>query len=103
MLDVRCSTFKTYSPPLQDSLFQQAEFHTKFRDSGLQNFNIGLIYKKGCAKRNHPSRFGDSLVLDSKKRSAINIDMAAKRRKKHKNQISGLIISMGYETEIQEF
>jgi len=32
-----------------------------------------------------------------------NVDMAAKRRKKHKNQISGLIISMGYETEIQEF
>jgi hypothetical protein len=29
--------------------------------------------------------------------------MAAKRRKKHKNQILGLIISMGYETEIQEF
>jgi hypothetical protein len=26
------------------------------------------------------------------------LDMAAKRRKKHKNQISGLIISMGYET-----
>jgi hypothetical protein len=33
----------------------------------------------------------------------MNLDMAAKRRKKHKNQISGLIISMGYETEIQEF
>jgi hypothetical protein len=33
----------------------------------------------------------------------IKVDMAAKRRKKHKNQISGLIISMGYETEIQEF
>ena len=31
------------------------------------------------------------------------VDMAAKRRKKHKNKISGLIISMGYETEIQEF
>jgi hypothetical protein len=36
----------------------------------------------------------------------FNVDMAAKRRKKHKNhknQISGLIISMGYETETQEF
>jgi hypothetical protein len=31
------------------------------------------------------------------------LDMATKRRKKHKNQISGLIISMGYETEIREF
>jgi hypothetical protein len=29
--------------------------------------------------------------------------MATKRRKKHKNKISGFIISMGYETEIQEF
>jgi hypothetical protein len=38
MLDVRCSTFKTYSPPLQDSLFQQAEFHTKFQDSDLHKF-----------------------------------------------------------------
>jgi hypothetical protein len=27
-------------------------------------------------------------------------DMAAKSRKKHKNQISGLVISMGYEIEI---
>ena len=26
----------------------------------------------------------------------LNIDMAAKRRKKHKNKISGLVISMGY-------
>jgi len=33
----------------------------------------------------------------------VEYDMAAKRRKKHKNKISGLIISMGYETEIQEF
>jgi hypothetical protein len=30
-------------------------------------------------------------------------DMAAKRREKHKNKISGLLISMGYETEIREF
>jgi hypothetical protein len=30
-------------------------------------------------------------------------DMAAKSRKKHKNKISGLIISMGYETEIRGF
>ena len=29
--------------------------------------------------------------------------MAAKSRKKHQNQISGLVISMGYETEIREF
>jgi hypothetical protein len=28
--------------------------------------------------------------------------MAAKRHKKHKNQISGLVILMGYETEIRE-
>ena len=33
----------------------------------------------------------------------IKIDMAAKRHKKHKNQNSGLVISMGYDTEIQEF
>ena len=32
-----------------------------------------------------------------------NVDIAAKRRKKHKNTISGLVISMGYETEIREF
>jgi glycopeptide antibiotics resistance protein len=30
-----------------------------------------------------------------------NFDMAAKRHKKHKNKISQLIISMGYEIEIQ--
>jgi hypothetical protein len=30
-------------------------------------------------------------------------DMAAKSRKKHKNKISGLVISMGYKTEIREF
>jgi hypothetical protein len=29
--------------------------------------------------------------------------MAAKRHKKHKNKISGLVISMSYETEIREF
>jgi hypothetical protein len=29
--------------------------------------------------------------------------MAAKRRKMHKNKISRLVISMGYETEIREF
>jgi hypothetical protein len=29
--------------------------------------------------------------------------MAAKRRKKHKNKILELVISMGYETEIREF
>jgi hypothetical protein len=40
---------------------------------------------------------------NSTKYCQTNLDMAAKRRKKHKNQISGLIISMGYETEIQEF
>jgi len=33
----------------------------------------------------------------------MNVDIAAKRRKKHKNKISGLVISMGYETEIREF
>jgi hypothetical protein len=33
----------------------------------------------------------------------IRIDMAAKRRKNHKNQISGLVISMGYKTEFREF
>jgi hypothetical protein len=30
-------------------------------------------------------------------------DMAAKRHKKHKNKISHLIISIGYEIEIREF
>jgi hypothetical protein len=34
---------------------------------------------------------------------AFNYDMAAKRRKMHKNQISELVISMGYEIEIREF
>jgi hypothetical protein len=29
--------------------------------------------------------------------------MAAKRHKKHKNKISGFVISMSYETEIREF
>jgi hypothetical protein len=29
--------------------------------------------------------------------SAAKIDIAAKRHKKHKNKISGLLISMGYE------
>jgi len=33
----------------------------------------------------------------------LKIDMAAKRRKKHKNKISGLVISKCYETEIREF
>jgi hypothetical protein len=33
----------------------------------------------------------------------FTIDIAAKRRKKHKNQISELVISMGYETKIREF
>jgi len=46
--------------------------------------------KLNCgAKRHHYSMF--------------NVDIAAKRRKKHKNKISGLVISMGYETEIREF
>ena len=36
-------------------------------------------------------------------KAELKIDMAAKRRKKHKNKISGLVISMGYETEIREF
>ena len=31
------------------------------------------------------------------------IDMAAKSRKKHNNQISGLVISVGFETEIRKF
>jgi hypothetical protein len=39
----------------------------------------------------------------ARKTTVFNIDMAAKRRKKHKNQISGLIISMGYEAELREF
>jgi hypothetical protein len=30
----------------------------------------------------------------------IKPDIAAKRHKKHKNKISGLVISMGYEIEI---
>jgi hypothetical protein len=29
--------------------------------------------------------------------------MAAKRHKKHKNKVSKLVISMGYEIEIYEF
>jgi len=33
----------------------------------------------------------------------VKIDMAAKRHKKHKNIISHLIISIGYETKIREF
>jgi hypothetical protein len=39
----------------------------------------------------------------TKKIGDIKNDMAAKSRKKHKNQISGHVISMGYETEIREF
>ena len=31
---------------------------------------------------------------------SLNIDIAAKRHKKHKNEISRFIISMGYEIEI---
>jgi len=42
-------------------------------------------------------------VAQGTQNQIFNTDMAAKRRKKHKNQISGFIISMGYETEIQEF
>ena len=37
------------------------------------------------------------------KNEAYKFDMAAKRRKKHKNKISGLVISKCYETEIREF
>jgi hypothetical protein len=33
----------------------------------------------------------------------VIFDIAAKRRKKHKNKISGLVNSMCYETEIREF
>ncbi len=32
-----------------------------------------------------------------------NIDIAAKRRKKHKSQISLLIFSIGYQVKIREF
>jgi hypothetical protein len=33
----------------------------------------------------------------------LNIDVAAKRHKNHKNKISNLIISIGYEIEVREF
>jgi hypothetical protein len=33
----------------------------------------------------------------------VNYDVAAKRHKNHKNKISHLIISIGYEIEIREF
>jgi hypothetical protein len=36
------------------------------------------------------------LKLLNIERSTSNVDMAAKRHKKHKNKISGLLISMGY-------
>ena len=43
MLDVRCSTFKAYSPPPENSLFQQAEFHT--RGSEVQGISAKLFCK----------------------------------------------------------
>ena len=35
--------------------------------------------------------------------SPFKVDMAAKRRKKHKNKISGLVISMGYNEQKSKF
>jgi hypothetical protein len=58
-----------------------------------------------------PPRYG-AIPLTKKEIDSVNttvimfrfkFDMAAKRRKKHKNKISGLVISMCYETEIREF
>jgi len=37
------------------------------------------------------------------KDARLKFDVAAKRRKKQKNKISRLVISMGYDTEIREF
>jgi len=44
-----------------------------------------------------------SLISKSIKHSAINIDMAAKRHKKHKNKILGLVISMCYNEQKSKF
>ena len=56
---------------------------------------------------NEPIALGRTLRLDwfglIELKPYDNVDMAAKRRKKHKNKISGLVISMGYEAEIWEF
>jgi len=43
-------------------------------------------------------RYKFDMVCDT-----LTFDMAAKSRKKHKNKISELVISMGYEIEIREF
>jgi hypothetical protein len=41
-------------------------------------------------------RFLDKLQVDRLVRQEIDIDMAAKRHKRHKNKISERVISMGY-------
>ena len=47
-------------------------------------------------------RLGGNVMLKANKSSRLKADMAAKRHKNHKNKTSGLVISMGYETEIRE-
>jgi len=39
---------------------------------------------------------GGKCLSDAGPMPELNIDMAAKGHKKHKNKISGLVISMGY-------
>jgi hypothetical protein len=47
---------------------------------------------------------GEQALPDPGYNAALyKFDSAAKSRKKHKNQISGHVISMGYETEIRGF
>jgi hypothetical protein len=51
--------------------------------------------------RHHLSTYIASIYWKLEKFISPFIDMAAKRHKKHKNKISHLIISIGYEIEIR--
>ena len=43
-----------------------------------------------------PQKTAGQIEKETSERRTSNIDMAAKRHKKRKNKISGLVISMGY-------
>ena len=79
----------------------------KLPQNGIVSFSIRLD-AGGQKRRSYETPPGlDSEQIKRRTSNAqhrtSNIDIAAKRRKKHKNKISGLVISMGYETEIREF
>jgi hypothetical protein len=70
---------------------------------------LDKIYLSSCPSSGQPStstliRF-ESIIYTATKWQDLfyNIDMAAKRRKKHKNKISGFVISMCYNEQKSKF